>query len=112
MKAPGLAATIIRQIPPCCAENCFGLLVALAFGIGAGVGADGTLNFGSVPAGQIFGQHTSQKAGLVTLGPTTATLSGVSCTWWYGDLNPESNGWLAGTSLASLASRMIAFGAF
>jgi hypothetical protein len=111
MNAPGLASTVLRQINPCCTDNCFGRLVELAVGIGESDRVDGTVNVGPIGAGPMLGQHNSQRTGLVTLGPTTATLSGVYCTCWFDEFNSDIAGWLADTSLATLASSLIIFSA-
>ncbi len=100
---PRLASTLSRIIIYCVALW-IGQSQALAIAIGNRVRADGTVNVRSIPAGPQVGQQTSGRTGTVTLGPTLASLGGVTYTWWYVDFDSGFDGWVASTGLVLVSS--------
>jgi surface antigen len=67
-----------------------------AIGIGDRVAANGTVNVRPTPAGTpASGQQTSGSLGVVIGGPSTATLSGTSYTWYDVNFDTGVDGWVA-----------------
>ncbi|HEY1719189.1 MAG TPA: Ig-like domain-containing protein, partial [Verrucomicrobiae bacterium] len=74
---------------------------AFAFNIGDHVETTATVNVRQTAAGTSLGTQNSGIIGTVTAGPTTATLSGTSYTWWDINFPSSPNGWVAGINLES-----------
>lgn len=74
---------------------------AAAVSLGDRVEANGTVNVRSTPAGTpASGQQSSGSLGVVIGGPSTATLSGTSYTWYDVDFDTGVDGWVADSGSA------------
>jgi hypothetical protein len=75
---------------------------ALAFNIGDHVETTGPANVRSTPAGTPpLGTQSQGVIGTITGGPTVATLSGTSYTWYDINFPSSPNGWVASINLES-----------
>ncbi len=63
--------------------------------IGQRVVTNGTVNVRASAAGAVAGSQSGGKKGTTTGGPTTASLSGTSYTWWNVNFDSGTDGWVA-----------------
>jgi len=78
----------------------------LALGNGDRVRANATVNVRSSPAGSLIASQPNGASGTVVDGPTTASLAGVSYTWWKIDFDSGADGWVASGGL-DLTAHMV-----
>ncbi len=69
---------------------------------GQRVATNATVNVRSTAAGTNLGTQTSGSQGLVTNGPTTASLAGTSYTWWLINFDSGVDGWVASIGIDTL----------
>jgi hypothetical protein len=67
---------------------------AASFAIGDRVQANAVLNVRSTAAGTLLGTQPNGASGTIVAGPTNATLSGVSYTWWDVSWANNPQGWV------------------
>jgi hypothetical protein len=72
-----------------------------AFNIGDKVETTATVNVRQTAAGTSSGTQNSGVIGTIIGGPTVASLSGTSYTWWDINFPSSPNGWVAGVNLES-----------
>lgn len=101
-------SAIIRSFPLktlfasfCLLSLCFSPFSTFAFNIGDQIQVTGTFNVRQTPAGTILGTQSLGSRGVVIDGPTVATLSGTTFTWWNIDFGSGADGWVADTGLTT-----------
>ncbi|MBI4658786.1 MAG: hypothetical protein HY735_08080 [Verrucomicrobia bacterium] len=76
-----------------------------AISVGDRVQASGTVNVRQTAAGTLLGTQTSGSKGTVVGGPTVASLSGTSYTWFNINFDAGTDGWVADIGLLLLANQ-------
>ena len=64
---------------------------------------NGSSNVRSTAAGSVLGTQAAGSLGTVVTGPTVASLSGTSYTWWNVNFDSGVDGWVADIGLATVA---------
>src|SRR5580693_2828393 len=85
----------------CCLFIQIGQADIFAFNIGDQVEITSIANVRSTAAGTVLGTQSAGTIGTITGGPTVATLSGTSYTWYNINFPSSPNGWVATINLES-----------